>query len=106
MRATKKNRTHDQPDQPTIGKESTGTGECKWMGKFRNRLKIGDSTLCRWCGAVDETVEHVFNNCESVKVIDIKNKLRVINAKVLHIDPPLGLLFFRDVIGLLKQDIT
>ena len=82
------------------------TGECKWMGKFRNRLKIGDSTLCRWCGAVDETVEHVFNNCESVKVIDIKNKLRVINAKVLHIDPPLGLLFFRDVIGLLKQDIT
>ena len=80
------------------------TGECRLMGKFRSRLKITNCSLCRWCKTVDETVEHVFNSCESVDVTNIKNKLQIHNARVRHTDPPLGFLFFWDAIGLLKEE--
>ena len=69
------------------------------MGKFRSRLKITNFSLCRWCKTVDEREEHVFTSCESVDVTNIKNKLQIHNARVLHTDPPLGLLFFWDAIG-------
>ena len=78
-------------------------GECIEMGTFRARLNIGNSSLCRWCNSYEETVIHVYSDCTSPSIIQLKRDLNFNDVSVLHKDPVLGLSFCREAIKLLND---
>ena len=70
-------------------------GECSKMGKFRTRVGIAATPLCRWCNNAEETVLHVFSDCLNLSVI--RANLKVPGATILHTDPELGLKFYHSL---------
>jgi hypothetical protein len=77
-------------------------GECMLMGSYRSTINIRNSPLCRWCGVVDETVRHVYSECQSPGVVQLRNELDFLDVTVLHKAPLVGLQFFEKVLKLLE----
>jgi ribonuclease HI len=78
------------------------SGECRFMGKFRIRLGIGDP-LCRWCKEVNESIYHVYSECISSVILGIKKEINVMDISVLFSDPQRGLLFFNKALSSLHN---
>ena len=76
------------------------TGECRVMGVLRSRLGIG-GVSCRWCNNSIETVYHVYSECTDRNILNLKQRLKVKDMKVLHESPTLGLIFCHEAIFLL-----
>ena len=77
------------------------SGECKLMGRHEFMIKKRISPSCRWCQLVDETVIHVFSDCLSPNIVQLKLELNFQDVTVLHKAPLLGLKFCRDAINIL-----
>jgi hypothetical protein len=72
------------------------TGQSRLMGPFRAKVLKLDPPKCRWCGGNEETVEHLFNECIGGDIKEIKERLKVKDATVLHSNPELALLFLSE----------
>jgi hypothetical protein len=64
-------------------------------------LKVRQSPLCRWCHIVKETVVHVFSECQTPEIIQLRHVLNIQDITVLHKSPLLGLKFCRDAINII-----
>ncbi len=62
-------------------------GKCKLMGCYRYTINISNSPLCRWCGVVDETVRHVYSECQNPGVVQLRMELDFLDVTVLHKAP-------------------
>ena len=78
------------------------TGECRIMGVLRSRLGIGGIS-CRYCNISNETVYHVHAECTDINIVNLKQRLKVKDLKVLHEDPTLGLKFCHEAVSLLRE---
>lgn len=78
-------------------------GECHLMGKYLSRINTDISPMCRWCNLVEETVSHVYSDCDSEGINYIREILDIKDVTVLHKDPVRGLIFCREAINLLNQ---
>ena len=74
---------------------------CTLMGAYGFMVNKRQSPLCRWCKNVDETVVHVFSDCQSPSIIQLRLELNVQDVTVLHKSPLLGLKFCRDAINII-----
>ena len=73
------------------------TGECKLVGKFRQRLNLG--SICRWCDRRDETIFHLFEECDNVEIRQLKLKYGIKSISVLTQNPRNGILFVGDALS-------
>ena len=89
-----------QPRQDEVFLHQLRVGECSKMGKFRTRVGIAATPLCRWCNNAEETVLHVFSDCLNLSVIRVN--LNVPGATILHTDPELGLKFYREALAIIN----
>jgi ribonuclease HI len=74
---------------------------CTLMGSYGFTLKTRQSPLCRWCHIAKETVVHVFSECQSPYIIQLRQDLNIQDVTVLHKSPLLGLKFCRDAINII-----
>jgi len=77
-------------------------GKCMLMGNYRSTINIRNSPLCRWCGVVDETVRHIYSECQNPGVVQLRMELDFLDVTVLHKAPLVGLQFFEKVLKLLE----
>jgi hypothetical protein len=83
------------------------TGECRELGKFRGRLNE-ENSLCRWCKDTNESVIHVFQDCEGKRLIEARLNL-VENTgiqsheclKALAKFPAEALIFIKDALSMI-----
>ena len=75
------------------------TGESPLMGRFRARLKMDNDSLCRCCRNVEETVEHIFDDCPSPLVLSLKRELGQISMSALMDNPVKALAFVDGLIA-------
>ena len=76
-------------------------GKCLLLGSYRSIINIRNSPLCRWCGVVDETVRHVYSECQNPSIMQLRVDLDFLDATVLHKAPLVGLQFFEEILKLL-----
>ena len=88
------------------------SGVCNTMG-FYQRLAADHfrqeyNRRCRWCGVQDETVAHVYNECEDLQIAALREELRVatgreFTAACLDSDLDTALLFHDRALGYLRH---
>ena len=76
--------------------------ECRLAGKFRKRIALVGSDLCRWCRREEETICHLFTNCKSLA--KLRRTHDVLNPTILCSDGVKGLLFFQSALQLLQNN--
>ena len=72
------------------------------MGVLRSRFGIGGIS-CRWCNISYETVYYVYAECTDINIINLKQRLKVKDLKVLHENLSLGLKFCHEAVLLLRE---
>ena len=77
-------------------------GECRLAGKFRKRIALVGSDLCRWCRREEETICHLFTDCKSLA--KLRRTYDVLNPTILCSDGVKGLLFFQSALQLLQNN--
>jgi hypothetical protein len=70
------------------------SGVCNTMG-FYQRLAAdlfnpNYNRRCRWCGIQDETVKHVFNECEDLQLVALRDELRAKTGRELTTECLIG----------------
>ena len=88
------------------------TGVSNSMGWYQRLVDggfhPGHNRRCRWCGLSDETVTHVYNECEDLQLIGLRHDIstatgRVLNAACLVTDPASALEYHDRAIGFLQR---
>jgi hypothetical protein len=77
------------------------SGKSKLMGELPVILGLRRGSLCRWCGALPETVEHVYTQCSSEDLVALSDELNISSINVLYDNPDNALLFCWEAITLL-----
>jgi len=88
------------------------TGVCNTMGWYQRIVDDGfhenHNKSCRWCGLVNETIIHVYNECEDLQLIGLRHDIstatgRTLNAACLVTDPTSALAFHDRAIGFIQR---
>ena len=88
------------------------TGVSNSMGWYQRLVDggfhAGHNRRCRWCGLSDETVTHVYNECEELQLRGLRHDIstatgRVLNAACLVTDPASALEYHDRAIGFLQR---
>ena len=88
------------------------TGVSNSMGWYQRLVDggfhPGHNRRCRWCGLSEETVTHVYNECEDLQLIGLRHDIstatgRVLNAACLVTDPASALEYHDRAIGLIQR---
>ena len=81
------------------------------MGWYRRLIdggfRTGHNRTCRWCGASNETITHVYNDCTDLQIQALRHDIstatgRVLNAECLVTDPACALEFHDRAIEFLQ----
>ncbi len=88
------------------------SGVCNTMGYYQrlsaDHFRPGYNRRCRWCGLQDETVHHVFNECNDLQIGALRDGLRAtrgyeINTECLVNDPITALIFHDQALSYLHH---
>ena len=88
------------------------TGICNTMGHYQrlmaDHFNPDFNRRCRWCGVQDESVHHVYNECDDLQIGALRDGLRattgwVFNAECLVNDPTTALDFHDEAISYLHH---
>jgi ribonuclease HI len=88
------------------------SGVCNTMGFYQrlaaDHFRPNYNRRCRWCGIQDETVGHVYNECEDLQLVALRDELRVatgrqITTECLDRDLDTALLFHDRALGYLRH---
>ena len=88
------------------------SGVCNTMGFYQrlaaDHFRPGYNRRCRWCGLQDETVQHVYNECEDLQIIALRDELRAttgreITTECLVRDPSTALIFHDRALSYLRH---
>ena len=77
-------------------------GQSRLIGSYRKKLGISDG-VCRWCGLADETVRHVFEDCENRLVRRLRRGVKGNGVKKLKVDPEGAVRMVRSMLEELAQ---
>ena len=72
------------------------TGECRLAGKFRKRIALPGSEICRWCLREEETVNHMFSTCKGLAAL--RRERAIEDQTILCSDGEKSLYFFRSAL--------
>ena len=79
------------------------TGQHPKVGKMNWKyLKLREDSLCRCCPLVDETVEHIYNDCMDTVVVSLKTELKFNDRDILYSDPKVGIEFMKKLAAIKK----
>ena len=88
------------------------TGVSNSMGWYQRLIdggfQAGHNRRCRWCGRSEETVTHVYNECDDLQLIGLRHDIstatgRALNAACLVTDPVSALEYHDRAIGFLQR---
>ena len=88
------------------------TGVSNSMGWYQRLVdggfQAGHNSHCRWCGRSEETVTHVYNECDDLELQLLRHDIstatgRVLNAASLVTDPASALEYHDRAIGFLQR---
>jgi ribonuclease HI len=100
-RSTKLSCYKDMEREDAVTLAQLRSGKSKLMGELPVTLGLRRGSLCRWCGAVPETVEHVYTQCSSDDLVALRDELNISSINVLYDNPDNALLFCWEAIALL-----
>ena len=72
------------------------TGECRLAGKFRKRMALPGSEICRWCLREEETINHMFSAC--IGLVKLRRELSIMDSTILCADGERILIFFHSAL--------
>jgi len=88
------------------------SGVCNTMGYYQrlaaDHFRPGYNRRCRWCGLQDETVQHVYNECDDLQIVALRDGLRAttgweITTECLVRDPNTALIFHDQALSYLRH---
>jgi hypothetical protein len=72
------------------------TGQHPKIGKMHWKyLKLSEGSMCRCCNLVEETILHIFNDCQDPEVTMLRNEFNFKDRQVLYKDPKAGIEFIK-----------
>jgi hypothetical protein len=79
------------------------TGQHPKVGKMHWKyLKLCPGSMCRCCGLVEETIDHIYDECNAQVVVSLKALLNFTTRDILYNDPKKGIEFMEALAAQMK----